>query len=97
MRIKHVIKVVTIVVFVSVLSVSCGRAKSDAKKAAKYTEKSLVKTNQLKLKDAEKYFLKSQEIFQKYESHKRSDKFYDFYQRYRDEGKYPAEKVEDEQ
>lgn len=96
MKLRHSIKPVAIVVLLLALNISCGRVKSDAKKAAKYTNKSIERTNQLKLKDAEKYFLKSQEIVQKYESHRKSDKFYNLYQQYRDEGKYPVEVAEDE-
>ena len=59
--------------------VSCSSVSSDAKKAAKLTNKSIVKTNQLKLKDAEKLYLKSRDIIQKYDDHKKRDKFYKIY------------------
>lgn len=87
MRIRKFVRPLFWIALILMISVSCGRVKSDAKKAAKYTEQSLIKTNQMKMKDAEKYFLKSQQIIQKYESHKKADKFYDLYQQYRDEGK----------
>ncbi len=64
--------------------VSCSSVSSDAKKAAKLTNKSIEKTNQLKLKDAEKLYIKSQNIKNKYESHKKRDKFYKIYTEQRD-------------
>ena len=97
MRLRQLTKSLVLVAFLFVFSVSCSRIKPDAKKAAKYTEKSLIKTYQLKLIDAERYFFKSQEILQKYKSHKRSEKFYELYQQYRDEGKYPVVIAEDEE
>ncbi len=76
-------------------AVSCGRVSSDAKKAAKLTNKSIEKTNKLKLKDAEKLYNKSREIIEKYETHKKRDKFYEVYIEHRDKGKVkPATDIE---
>lgn len=72
---------------VLLLAVSCGGVNSDAKKAASLTNKSIEKTNQLKLEEAEKLYKKSQKIIKKYESHRKSEKFNKLYQQYRDEGK----------
>lgn len=69
------------------LAVSCSGVKSDAKKAASLTNKSIEKTSQLKLEEAEKLYKKSQKIIKKYESHRKSEKFNKLYQHYRDEGK----------
>ena len=69
------------------LAVSCGGVNSDAKKAASLTNKSIEKTNQLKLEEAEKLYRKSQKIIRKYESHRKWEKFSKLYQQYRDEGK----------
>lgn len=78
-----------------ITAVSCSRVGSDAKKAAKLTNKSIEKTNQMKLKNAEKLYNKSQEIQQKYETHKKRDKFYKVYQEHRDKGKaIPRPEVE---
>lgn len=73
---------------VFILAVSCGGGvDSDAKKAASLTNKSIEKTNQLKLEEAEKLYKKSQAIIKKYESNRKSEKFNKLYQQYRDEGK----------
>jgi hypothetical protein len=69
------------------LAVSCGGVDSDAKKAASLTNKSIEKTNQLKLEEAEKLYRKSQEIIRKYESRRKWEKFSKLYRQYRDEGK----------
>ncbi|HMM17214.1 MAG TPA: hypothetical protein PKC47_06735 [Petrimonas sp.] len=60
---------------------------SDAKEAASLTNKSIEKTSQLKLEEAEKLYRKSQTIIKKYESHRKWEKFSKLYQQYRDEGK----------
>ncbi|MPM05889.1 hypothetical protein SDC9_52184 [bioreactor metagenome] len=72
---------------VFMLAVSCGGVDSDAKKAASLTNKSIEKTNQLKLEEAEKLYKKSQAIIKKYESNRKSEKFNKLYQQYRDGGK----------
>lgn len=64
--------------------VSCSGVSSDAKKAAKLTNKSIEKTNQLKLGEAEKLYKKSREIIDKYDEHKKRDKFYKIYIEERD-------------
>lgn len=69
---------------------SCSKVTSDANKAGKLTNKSIEKTNQLKLKDAEKLYKKSREIIDKYDNHKKSSKFYDVYLEERDKGKIKA-------
>ena len=79
-----------------VFLVSCNKVNSDAKKAAKLTNKSIEKTHQLKLKEAEELYLKSKDIIEKYESHKKSEKFFDLYQKYRDKD-YPVSSDSKEQ
>ena len=64
--------------------VSCSGVSSDAKKAAKLTNKSIEKTNLLKLGEAEKLYKKSREIIDKYDEHKNRDKFYKIYIEERD-------------
>lgn len=79
--------------FVLLSLASCSKVGSDAKKAAKLTNKSIEKTNQLKLKDAEKLYKKSREIIDKYDNHKKSSKFYEVYLEERDKGKIkPSER-----
>ncbi len=75
------------ILFASILLASCGGVSSDAKKAAKLTNKSIEKTNKMKLKEAEKLFKKSKEILDKYEEHKKRDKFYKIYIEKRDKGR----------
>ncbi|MGI6048373.1 MAG: hypothetical protein ACOYEG_10285 [Petrimonas sp.] len=79
--------ILSILLFAVMLFTSCGGVNSDAKKAAKLTNKSIEKTNELKLEEAEKLYKKSQEIIKKYESHRKSEKFNKLYQEYRDKGK----------
>ena len=74
------------------IAVSCGGVNSDAKKAAKLTNRSIEKTNELKLEEAEKLYKKSQEIINKYESHKKSEKFFNLYREHRDKGKTNLQK-----
>jgi hypothetical protein len=69
------------------LTVSCGGVDSDAKKAASLTNRSIERTSQLKLDDAEKLYKKSQAIIRKYESHPKQEKFSRLYRQYRDEGR----------
>ena len=85
-KIQHLFSIVALsAVFMP--AVSCGSVNSDAKKAASLTNKSIEKTSQLKLEEAEKLYKKSQEIIKKYESHRKWEKFSKLYQQYRDEGK----------
>ena len=65
--------------------------KSDARKAAKYTNESIEKSMNLKLEESKKMYDKSQKIIEKYRSSKESDKFFEYYRRYRDEGKIQKE------
>lgn len=67
------------------LSISCGGVDSDARKAASLTNKSIEKTNQLKLEEAERWYKESRKIIEKYESHGKSEKFFELYRQYRDE------------
>ncbi len=76
-----------LLILLLVFTGACGRVKSDAKKAAKLTNKSIDKTNQLKLDEAEKLYLKSRDIIDRYESHKKQQKFYNYYQQFRDKDK----------
>ena len=85
-KIQHFFSILILPV-VLMLAVSCGGVDSDAKKAASLTNKSIEKTNQLKLEEAEKLYRKSQEIIRKYESHRKREKFSKLYRQYRDEGK----------
>ena len=55
------------------LFTSCGGVNSDAKKAASLTNKSIEKTNELKLVEAEKLYKRSQEIIKKYEEENKED------------------------
>lgn len=83
MKSKKKINYILLSVVLMVIT-SCGGVSSDAKKAAKLTNKSIEKTNKLKLKDAEKLYLKSREIIEKYDDHKKRDKFYKVYIEERD-------------
>ncbi len=81
-------KIFHIVIFsLILLLLSCGGVNSDARKAAKFTNRSIEKANELKLQDAEKDYKKAQEIIGKYQEHKKSDKFFESYKKYRDEDK----------
>lgn len=77
-----------LLILLLVLVAGCGRVKSDAKKAAKLTNKSIEKTNSLKLEEAEKLYLKSRNIMNKYNSHKKQEKFHNYYKQFRDKDKY---------
>ena len=78
-------------VFLVICPISCNRVKSDARKAAKYTNESIEKSINLKLEESKKMYDKSQKIIEKYRSSKESDKFFEYYRRYRDEGKIQKE------
>lgn len=84
MKKTKVIQIFFLFFLVLLFAAGCSRVKSDARKAAKLTNKSIEKMNQLKMDDAEKLFLKSQTIIEKYESHKKSEKFSALYQQERD-------------
>ncbi len=62
----------------------CGNVKSDAKKAAKLTHKSIEQAAALKLEESEKTYKKAQKLIKKYNGHKREDKFQLFYKEHRD-------------
>lgn len=78
---------IAVFLLTTMLFTACGGVNSDAKKAAKLTDKSIEKTNELKLEEAEKLYKRSQKIIKKYESHKKSEKFFKRYQEHRDKGK----------
>lgn len=78
-KVKYILLVASLIVLTS-----CGGVSSDAKKAAKLTNKSIEKTNLLKLGEAEKLYKKSREIIDKYDEHKNRDKFYKIYIEERD-------------
>ena len=82
-KIQHFFSILIVFMF----AVSCDSVNSDAKEAASLTNKSIEKTSQLKLEEAEKLYRKSQTIIKKYESHRKWEKFSKLYQQYRDEGK----------
>ncbi len=82
---KIINKIVYVLLFLFLFS--CTSVDKDAKKAAKLTNSSIEKTVQLKLEEAEKDFKKSQEIINKYSSHKKKEQFYELYIKYRDKGK----------
>ncbi|KAF5039734.1 MAG: hypothetical protein VB075_07655 [Petrimonas sp.] len=85
-KIQHFFSILILLV-VFMFAVSCDSVNSDAKEAASLTNKSIEKTSQLKLEEAEKLYRKSQTIIKKYESHRKWEKFSKLYQQYRDEGK----------
>lgn len=85
-KIQHFFSILILLV-VFMFAVSCDSVNSDAKEAASLTNKSIEKTSQLKLEEAEKLYRKSQTIIKKYESHRKGEKFSKLYQQYRDEGK----------
>lgn len=80
------LKKTTVILLLTTL-VSCGGVNADAKKAAKLTNKSIENTSKLKLEAAEKDFKKSQEIIQKYTTHKKKERFFELYIQYRDKDK----------
>lgn len=69
------------------LILSCSSMKSDAKKAAKLTNKSIEQTHALKLEEAEKSYLKAQEIITKYKKKDKTEEFYELFATYRDKEK----------
>lgn len=81
-KIKHLLIVLTFLTLVS-----CNPMKSDAKKAATLINKSIEKTHALKLDDAEKSYLKAQEIINKYNEKDKTEEFYKLFVAYRDKDK----------
>lgn len=69
------------------LAVSCNSMNSDAKKAASLINKSIEQSQMLKLEDAEKSFLKAQEIINNYEEKGKTEEFYQLFVTYRDKEK----------
>ena len=66
------------------LLVSCNSMKSDAKKAASLINKSIEQTHALKLDDAEKTYLKAQDIINSYKEKDKSEEFYELFVAFRD-------------
>lgn len=87
MKINRNIRICLFLLTMSVFTAACSKVKSDAQKAAKLANRSIEKTHQLKMDDAEKLYMKSQKIIEKYESHKKKEKFLELYQKYRDKNK----------
>lgn len=83
---RKIILYVSVLVF-AVAFISCGGVNSDAKKAANLTNKSIEQSLDLDFEKAEKSYKKAQEIILKYEGHKKSEKFNQLYQEYRDKEK----------
>ncbi len=77
--------VVIAAAFLMVLS--CNSVESDAKKAASLVNKSIEQSRALKFEDAEKTYLKAQEIFNKYTKKDKAAKFFEYYAEYRDKVK----------
>ncbi|MDD2474665.1 MAG: hypothetical protein PHI32_02010 [Dysgonamonadaceae bacterium] len=75
------------IALISLTLVSCNSMKSDAKKAAILINKSIEKTHELKLKEAEKRYLKAQKIINKYEEKNKTEEFYKLFVAYRDKEK----------
>lgn len=69
------------------LAVSCTSIDSDAKKAAKLINKSIEQTHAMKLEDAEKSFLKAQEIINGYNEKGKTEEFFQLFVTYRDKEK----------
>lgn len=77
---------ITLIACFAILS-ACGGVDSDAKKAAKLTQKSIEQSAALELGKAEKSYKAAQKIMQKYDDHRKAQKFQELYRKYRDEGK----------
>ena len=58
--------------------------KSDAKKAAALINKSIEKTHELKLDEAEKTYLKAQKIISTYNEKNKTEEFYKLFVAFRD-------------
>lgn len=69
------------------LVMSCNSMKSDAKKAASLVNKSIEQSHDLKFKDAEKTYLKAQEIINKYIEKEKTVEFFKHFAEYRDKEK----------
>lgn len=63
--------------------VSCTSKKSDAKKVASLINKSIEKTHELKLDEAEKLYLRAQKIINKYEENDEAEAFFKYYVEFR--------------
>lgn len=87
MKSKRIFLRYVAVMVLALAMAGCSGVSKDAKKAAKLTNKSIARTNQLKLKEAEKLYKKSRVIIEKYDDHKKRDKFYKIYVEERDKGK----------
>ncbi len=71
-----------VLIFIAILMVmSCNSLESDAKKAASLVNKSIEQSHNLKFDEAEKTYLKAQDIINKY---KEKDKEYEFLKHFAD-------------
>lgn len=83
---KSIIRIRTLLFYIAImLLVACNHTKSDAKKAAKYTNKSIELAREMKLEKSETYYLKAQKIMEKYRETKHEEDFFKHYQKFRDE------------
>ena len=78
-KFKYVL--LSLVMFVAL---GCSPMKSDAKKAASLTNKSIEQAQALKLDKAEKSYLKAQEIINKYKEKNKAEEFYELFIAFRD-------------
>ena len=82
------IKLKNVVLIAALLMViSCSSIDSDAKKAASLINKSTEQSHALKFKDAEKNYLKAQDIINKYKEKDDAAEFYKHFADYRDKDK----------
>lgn len=76
--------VALVMIIIMLFLISCNSTKSDAKKAALLINKSIEQTHALKLEDAEKTYLKAQEIIDKYREKDRNEEFFEYFAVFRD-------------
>ncbi len=77
----------TLVVIVMLVTMSCNSVESDAEKAASLINKSIEQSQHLKFENAEKNYLKAQEIIDKYVGKDNKVEFYEHFANYRDKEK----------
>lgn len=83
--------VLFLLIFSGVISSSCNRMDCDAEKAAKFTNRSIQKMDELKFRESEELYKKSQDIIRKYMESEKAVEFDERYRTYRDSGKRPNE------
>lgn len=89
------IKRLYIPLFASLLFLaSCSSPKKDARKAAKWTNKSIEQMCNMEIEESTVSFQKAQKIIRKYENKKSASRFYEYYREYRDKGKIPLKEKE---